>query len=256
MSAMPVVFVGHGNPMNALGGNRFFEGWADLGRRLPRPRSILCVSAHWETEGVAVTGAAEPATIHDFYGFPDELFAMRYPAPGDPALAARTIELLAGHGATVDADRGLDHGAWAVLCAMYPEADVPVVQLSLDSARPGRFHYDSGKKLAPLREEGVLIIGSGDIVHNLRYFRQGIAGALDWAQRANDEFKRRVDSRDHDALCDYGSLGPDARESVPTPEHYLPLLYVLALQRAGERVEYFNDEVVHGAVSMTSLVIT
>ncbi len=252
---MPVLFVGHGNPMNALGANRFFDGWTAVARRLPRPRAVLCISAHWETDGVAVTGTARPGTIHDFFGFPEELFAIEYPAPGEPALAARTADLLAEHGATVDPERGLDHGTWAVLCAMYPQADVPVVQLSLDSARPGRYHYDLAGKLAPLRNEGVLIVGSGDIVHNLRYFRQGVSGALDWAQRVNDEFKRRIDARDHDALCDYESLGSDARESVPTPEHYLPLLYILALQRDGEAIEYFNDEVVHGAISMTSLVI-
>lgn len=252
---MPALFVGHGNPMNAIEDNAFRRGWAEVAKRISRPKAVLCISAHWETEGVFVTGTQSPETIHDFFGFPQALFDVRYPAPGDPALARRTADLLADHDARIDPDRGLDHGAWSVLAAMYPDADIPVVQLSLDSRRPGAFHYALGQRLSPLREEGVLVLGSGDIVHNLRYFRQGIQGALDWAQRANDELKRRIEARDHAALCGFESLGADILEAIPTPEHYLPLLYILALQRDGETVQYFNDEVVHGAVSMTSFIV-
>lgn len=253
-SKMPVLFVGHGNPMNAIEHNRFHRRWERLGRELPRPRAVLCISAHWETRGLYLTAAAQPETIHDFYGFPKALFEVRYPAPGDPGLARRCAALLAGRGAELDPARGLDHGAWSVLVAMYPEADVPVVQLGLDTARPGAFHYDVARELAPLREAGVLILASGNIVHNLRLFKYHDPSPLAWAVAFEDAVKERIRARRHAELIDYARLGPDAALAIPTPEHYLPLLYALALQRDDEPAAFFNDEVT-GSLSMTSVLI-
>jgi len=248
---MPVLFLGHGSPMNAIEDNEFHRGWRALGERLPRPRAVLCVSAHWETQGVRAGAAASPETIHDFYGFPQALFDVRYRAPGDPALARRAAQLA---GAQADPERGLDHGAWGVLIAMYPDASVPVVQLSLDTTQPGAFHYALAKKLAPLRDAGILVVGSGNIVHNLGVWRPGDGRPYDWALRFDAEVRRRIDAGEHAALADYPSLGMDARMSVPTPEHYLPLLYVLALQAKGEAPAYFNDKVMT-SISMTSVLI-
>jgi 4,5-DOPA dioxygenase extradiol len=261
---LPALFIGHGSPMNAVEDNEFRRGWADVARGLPRPEAVLCVSAHWETTGVSVTAAERPVTIHDFFGFPDELFAIRYPAPGSPALARTIAGMLgdAGQSGTgdvqvaLDGERGLDHGAWSVLLAMYPDADVPVVQLGLDTSRPASFHYALARELAPLRRDGVLILGSGDIVHNLRVMDYRRPDGYDWAVRFDDEVRRRILARDHDALVDYPALGHDARLAVPTPEHYLPLLYVLAVRGAGDEVTFFNDRVVMGSVSMTSLAIS
>ncbi|MFO1515649.1 MAG: 4,5-DOPA dioxygenase extradiol [Lysobacterales bacterium] len=250
----PVLFLGHGSPMNAIEASPWRAAWADLGRRLPRPRAILCVSAHWETRGVYVTAAAAPETIHDFYGFPKALFDLRYPAPGDPALARRIAALGADLPIRCDPGRGLDHGAWSVLHVMYPQADVPVLQLSLDTRQPGPWHYALARRLAPLREEGVLIVGSGDIVHNLGLFRFHASAGLDWALRFRDEVNRRIAARDHAALADWPRLGTDAHLAIPTPEHYLPLLYALALERDDDSVETFNDDVI-SALSMTSLLI-
>lgn len=273
---LPALFIGHGSPMNAIEDNEFRRGWAGAARRFARPQAVLCVSAHWETSGVFVTAAERPATIHDFTGFPDDLFEVRYPAPGSPALARRIAGMLGGAGvghadaghavvghvatgrvqAALDGERGLDHGAWSVLLAMYPDADIPVVQLSLDTSRAASFHYALARELAPLRREGVLILGSGDIVHNLRVMDYYRPDGYDWALRFNDEARRLILARDHDALVDYQALGHDARLAVPTPEHYLPLLYVLAVRGAGDEVAFFNDRVVMGSVSMTSLVIS
>jgi len=251
---MPVLFLGHGSPMNAIEDNRWSDAWRKLGSRLPRPRAILCLSAHWETRGVYVTAAPAPETIHDFYGFPQPLFDGRYPAPGDPQLAHRIAALGGDVTIRLDPGRGLDHGSWSVLRPMYPSADIPVLQLSLDTRQPGKWHYSLARRLAPLREEGVLIVGSGDIVHNLGLFRFHEHGALDWALRFRDEANRRIATRDHAALCDWPALGRDAQLAIPTPEHYLPLLYALALQRDDDVVETFNDDVV-SALSMTSLLI-
>ena len=248
---MPALFLGHGSPMNAIEDNEFHRGWRALGQRLPRPRAVLCVSAHWETRGVYAGAADSPETIHDFYGFPQALFDVQYRAPGDPGLARRAAELA---GAQQDPDRGLDHGAWGVLIAMYPDASVPVVQLSLDTTQPGAFHYALAKKLAPLRDAGILVVGSGNIVHNLGVWRPGDGRPYDWALRFDAEVRRRIDAGDHQALADYPSLGADARLSVPTPEHYLPLLYVLALQDKGEIPAYFNYQVMT-SISMTSVLI-
>jgi len=252
---MPAAFIGHGSPMNAIEESPFRRRWAETASRMARPRAVLCVSAHWETRGVSVTGSEAPPTIHDFYGFPPELFAVRYPAPGDPALARRTAAIVRSAPVAIDDDRGLDHGAWSVLVAMYPEADVPVVQLSLDTRQTPAFHYALAKELAPLRDEGVLVLGSGNMVHNLRVVDFRLPGGYDWANRFDDLLKVLIRARDHAALASYETLGPDARLAIPTPEHYLPLLYVLALQADDEEVSLFNDETVLGSVSMTSLGI-
>jgi len=251
---MPVVFLGHGSPMNAIEDNDWRRSWQALGQRLPRPEAILCVSAHWETQGVYVSSAERPDTIHDFHGFPRALFDVRYPAPGSPALAHRVAELVQEPRVHLDSHRGLDHGAWSVLRPMFPEADIPVVQLSLSSLQPGAWHYDLAKQLAPLRDEGVLVVGTGNIVHNLRLWRQKQTEALDWAQRFDEDIADRIAEGHHEGMLGYETLGPDALLAIPTPEHYLPLLYVLALQRDGESVEFFN-EVVTSSISMRSVLI-
>jgi 4,5-DOPA dioxygenase extradiol len=250
---MPVMFVGHGNPMNAIEPNEFHRSWEELGRKLPKPKAILCISAHWETRGIYLTASPQPETIHDFYGFPKALFEVRYPAPGDPALARHTKDLLSSVDAVLDPDRGLDHGAWSVLVAMYPEADLPVVQLSLDTTRTGRFHYALAQELRPLRDEGVLILASGNIVHNLPMFSFHNPDPLDWAVHCDEVIVKRIVERDHQALMSYETLGPNAKLAVPTPEHYYPLLYALALQDEGERPSFFNSTVVR-SISMTSVL--
>jgi 4,5-DOPA dioxygenase extradiol len=241
--------------MNAIEESDFRSAWADLGRQLPRPAAILCVSAHWETRGVFVSASHAPATIHDFYGFPEALFAVRYPAPGEPSLALRIASMLASVGAGLDPERGLDHGCWSVLVAMYPEADVPVVQLSLDARQPATFHYALAKQLLPLRDAGVLVVGSGNVVHNLRLADFRLEQGYDWAVRFDSDVRARIQAGDHAALVDYSALGGDARLAIPTPEHYLPLLYALALQAPGDEVRVFNDRCVLGSISMTSVVI-
>jgi 4,5-DOPA dioxygenase extradiol len=250
---MPVLFVGHGNPMNAIERNDFHLGWAAAARRLPRPKAILCVSAHWETHGAAVTAAAVPETIHDFYGFPKALFDVRYPAPGDPGLAARVAALVTSERVRLDPGRGLDHGAWSVLVAMYPRADIPVVQLGIDTGRDGAHHLALARQLAPLRDEGVLVLGSGNIVHNLRLFDFRDPKPLGWALEADAAIRDMIAGRRHDALAAYPER-PEARLPVPTPEHYLPLLYAVALQQDGEETGFFNVAV-PGSVSMTSVLI-
>jgi 4,5-DOPA dioxygenase extradiol len=234
-----------------------------VGRALPRPKAILCVSAHWETWGTAVTAMDRPRTIHDFGGFPRALYEAQYPAPGSKWLAQETINTV--HSAEVgpDEDWGLDHGAWSVLRQMFPDADVPVVQLSLDYTRPAQYHYDLGRELAPLREKGVLILGSGNMVHNLR--RVLLRGnslsdfntpfGFDWAIEASDLLKRLIHEKNHQPLINYQSLGSAVQLAVPTPEHYLPMLYVLALQDEHEHVTLFNDVPLAGSLTMTSLLI-
>ena len=255
MTVSPVLFLGHGSPMNAIEDNAWSRAWRALGERLPRPRAILCVSAHWETPGAWLTGSAAPPTIHDFGGFPPALHRVQWPAPGDPALATRVVELLGDDvAARIDPQRGLDHGAWGVLMPMYPQADVPVVQLGIDSRRPGAWHVALARRLAPLRNEGVMLVASGDIVHNLRLFDWRDPSPLPWALRFRDRVNAVVRDGDLAALADWPALGDDARQSVPTPEHYLPLLYALALAREGDRLTFLNDDVV-GSLSMTSLLI-
>lgn len=255
---MPVLFVGHGSPMNAIEDNPWRRAWARLGAELPRPRAVLCVSAHWTTRGVAIGASPRPETIHDFYGFPPQLFAVAYPAPGDPELAGSIAGRVgdADVQLRLDPARGLDHGAWSVLRAMYPDADVPVLQLSLDLTRPGAWHYAFARRLAFLRDAGVLVLASGNVVHNLallpRYWNAPEPPA--WAVAFRDRVNALIAARDHAALCDWSSLGPDAALAIPTPEHYLPLLYALALQRADDAVATFNDDV-FATLAMTSLRI-
>ena len=249
---MPVLFIGHGSPMNAIEDNEFSRGWQSVMAAMPKPRAILCISAHWETRGAFVTAHPAPETIHDFYGFPQALFDVQYRAPGDVALAQRVAELT---GAKLDAQRGFDHGVWSVLRPMVPAADIPVVQLSLDTRQTGREHFERAQKLNPLRDEGVLILGSGNIVHNLRLMQFHADAGYAWAQRINDRLRRAIELRDHAALMDWETLDPEIRLAIPTVEHYLPLLYVVAQQKVGEPLSLFNDRVVMGSIAMTSLKI-
>ncbi len=258
---MPVLFVGHGTPMNAIEDNAFSKAWRAVGEALPRPKAILCVSAHWETRGSQVTAMEKPRTIHDFSGFPQMLFDVQYPAPGCPWLARATKDAIASAEVGLDNGWGLDHGCWSVLKHLYPKADVPVVQLSLDRTTSGPAHYALAKELALLRQQGVLILGSGNMVHNLRRVVVKADGdfnqpfGFDWAIEANALFKRLINENRHAELADYHSLGPSAQLAVPTPEHYLPLLYALALKQEHETVTYFNDQAVGGSLTMTSLII-
>ena len=240
--------------MNAIEDNAFTREWKALAERIPKPRAILCISAHWETRGVGVCAAEHPETIHDFGGFPQALFDVRYPAPGDKRLAQRVTNLLDGVPAHMTPQWGLDHGAWSVLCVMYPDADVPVVQLSLDSAQPGAFHLDLGRQLAPLRDEGVLILGSGNIVHNLRLLNLRDLAPADWALRANTVLRDRIVAKDDAALAEWRKLGADVALAVPTPEHYLPLLYVLGARRQEDKIHIFNDAVA-SSLAMTSVLV-
>lgn len=257
---MPVVFVGHGNPMNAIEDNEFSIRWRELGKSLPRPKAILCISAHWETWGALVTAMEKPRTIHDFGGFPQELFQVQYPASGSLWLAKTTKSNIKSTKVHFDQDWGLDHGCWSVLSRMYPQADIPVVQLSLDYTKQAQDHYALAQELASLRKQNVLIIGSGNIVHNLgRLALQGddfnLPFGLDWAIEANELFKKLINEDRHEELIKYQTLGKAVQLAVPTPEHYLPMLYILALKRAGETITYFNDKPVAGSLTMTSFII-
>jgi 4,5-DOPA dioxygenase extradiol len=251
----PALFVGHGNPMNALQDNAYSRGWRALGSSLSRPRAILAISAHWYVPGSRVTAVTAPRTIHDFGGFPLALFAVQYPAPGDPALAARVRDLLAPIPVALDHDWGLDHGTWSVLCHVFPDADVPVVQLSIDETQPPEFHYAAGKRLARLREEGVLVFGSGNVVHNLHAYAWGRhpVEPFEWALRFEEQVRRHLVARDHAPLVSYPMLGADARLAVPTPEHYLPLLYVIALARDDDVISFPVDGIDGGSVSMLAV---
>jgi 4,5-DOPA dioxygenase extradiol len=251
---MPALFVGHGSPMNAVDDSEFSRAWIEAGRSLPRPRAILCVSAHWETAGPQVTAMDQPRTIHDFYGFPRPLYEMHYPAPGSPGLARLTQEAVRTAQVGLDYDWGLDHGAWSVLRRLFPDADVPVVQLSLDRTQGPAFHYELGKELKLLRRKGVLIVGSGNAVHNLGLVAwQDVA--YDWALEFDDKIKQLILAGDHSALVRYDELGRAARLAVPTNEHYLPLLYALAVQDRDDQISFFADKVTMGSISMRSFRI-
>jgi len=254
---MPALFVGHGNPMNALARNAYTDGWRRLGAALPRPRAILCVSAHWYMAKVAVTAMKSPRTIHDFGGFPRELYRIEYPAPGAPELAQRIAELLDPAPVELDERWGLDHGAWSVLVHAFPEADVPVVQLSIDETKDAAQHYKTAKRLAPLREEGVLILGSGNLVHNLHAYSWGNRSIepYDWALRFENTARRRLARGDFAPLVAYESLGPDALLSAPTPDHYVPLLYVIAQRDKEERVSFPVEGFDGGSISMLTVQI-
>lgn len=253
---MPAFFIGHGSPMNGIEDNEFSRSWATLGKSLTTPKAVLCISAHWLTEGTWVTAMEHPRTIHDFYGFPQELFNVQYPAPGNLAVAKETASTITKTTVGLDHEWGLDHGTWSVVRQMFPDANIPVLQLSIDFSKPAQYHYDLGKELSALRNKGILIMGSGNMVHNLRMlnWRQPEAG-FDWAIEMNEMFKSLIGKDDHDALIDYPSLGNAAKLSIPTPDHYFPLIYTLGLKDKKESVEFFNDKLAMGSVSMTSLKI-
>jgi 4,5-DOPA dioxygenase extradiol len=256
---MPVLFVGHGSPMNAIEENEFVEGWRNLGKTIPRPKAILCVSAHWETKGTFVTAVQKPETIHDFGGFPKALYEVQYPAPGSPELAEETKRTITKTVVGLDEKWGLDHGAWSVIRRIYPEANIPVIEMSLDYSQGPHYHYELGKQLAALRNKGILIIGSGNLVHNLRMVAWDKMNepeyGFDWAIQANDKFKQLIQSGNHKELINYNALGREVQLAVPTPDHYLPLLYALALKEENEIVSFFNDKPVMGSLTMTSVRI-
>lgn len=254
---MPALFFGHGNPMHAIQKNEYTEAWARIGRELPRPRAVLIVSAHWYLPGTMVTAMERPRTIHDFGGFPRELFEVQYPAPGSVELAQRVGELLEPIDIALDQGWGLDHGTWAVLRHVYPHADVAIVQLSIDETQPAQFHYDVGRQLGALREEGILIAGSGNLVHNLHAYGWGrhVPEPYDWAVRFESGAREMMKARQHEPLINYESLGRDAMLSAPTPDHYLPLLYVLGTQREDDQVSFPVEGVDGGSISMLSVQI-
>ena len=251
---MPALFVGHGSPLNAIEDNEFSRAWMQIGRSLPRPEAVLVISAHWETDGTWVTAMPRPRTIHDFSGFPRSLYQVQYPAPGMPEMMDRLRQAVRTATVKPDLQWGLDHGSWSVLCRMFPDAYLPVVQMSIDYTQPAAFHYELGGQLKDLRNEGVLILGSGNMVHNLEVMVWQDT-AFDWAVEVDRQFTQLILSRDHRRLIDYDHLGPAARMAVPTSEHYLPLLYVLALQDDEEPVDFFAEKVTLGSVSMRSLRI-
>lgn len=252
---MPAIFFGHGSPMNALEDNVHTDSWRRLARSVPPPRAILAVSAHWLTDGTAVTAMEAPRTIHDFYGFPQALFDMRYPAPGDPVLARRVQEVLMPLPVRLDREWGLDHGVWSVLVKAWPQADVPVLQLSIDARQPASWHLELGARLAPLREEGVLLMGSGNVVHNLRAMRGGGQPPYDWAERFNDRVRGLLLEGKADRLAGYAEWGTDARLSVPSAEHFLPLLYIAGARQPDEAISIAADGIELGAISMLSAVV-
>lgn len=254
---MPAIFFGHGNPLNALQSNEWTEGWTRIGDSIPRPKAIVCVSAHWYLPATLVTATERPRTIHDFGGFPRELYEVEYPAPGDAELAARVRDLLAPVPAGLDNRWGLDHGTWSVLCHVFPGADVPVVQLSIDETQPAAFHYELARRLAPLRDEGVLVMGSGNLVHNLHTYAWGRRKVepFDWAVRFEERARELLRAGDHTPLVNYESLGADARLSAPTPDHYLPLLYVIAQRREDDEVSFPVEGFDGGSISMLTIQI-
>jgi len=256
---MPLLFLGHGNPMNAIEENQFVRGFRAMAKELPRPNAILCVSAHWETRGTRLTAMENPRTIHDFGGFPRELYEVQYPAPGSPSLASTAKDTIQQTPVELDYDWGLDHGAWSVIKHLYPEANVPIVQLSLDVLKKPQEHYELGKELASLRRKGVLVIGSGNIVHNLRMVDwrnlNTVDYAFDWAQEARTSMNNFILNDNHQALIEYNANGKAFQLAIPTPEHFLPLLYVLALKENDEAIALFNYHPVGGSLTMTSVKI-
>jgi 4,5-DOPA dioxygenase extradiol len=254
---MPALFVGHGNPMNALQRNAWTDAWRSIGRSIPRPRAVLAVSAHWYVRGTRVTAVERPETIHDFGGFPAELFQVVYPAPGDPGLAAQVAKLLAPTPVALATDWGLDHGTWSELVHIFPDASIPVVQLSIDRTQPPAFHHALGQRLGALRDDGFLVLGSGNLVHNLEAYAWGAhpVAPYDWAIRFEEQARQRMVARDHALLIDYPKLGADALLSAPTPDHYLPLLYVLGLQRETDAVQFPVTGVDGGSISMLSVQV-
>lgn len=252
---MPAIFFGHGNPMNALERNAFSKRWAKLGKTIPRPKGIVCVSAHWYLPATLVTATKTPRTIHDFGGFPKKLFEVEYPAPGSPELASRVQKLLAPLPVGRDDHWGLDHGTWSVLRHVYPDADIPIIQLSIDETQPSAFHYNIGQRLAPLREEGILVMGSGNLVHNLHAYAWGKhpAKPYDWALRFESTARELLLANDDGPLIAYENLGRDATLSVPTPDHYLPLLYVMGTRHDEDNVTFPVEGIDGGSVSMLTI---
>ncbi len=254
---MPVLFIGHGSPMNGIEDNLFSQEWNLMAREIPEPKAVLVVSAHWLTKGTGITAMDFPKTIHDFGGFPRELFEVQYKAPGSPALAKETASLIKSTEVVMDHDWGLDHGAWTVVRHMYPDANIPVLQLSIDFTKGPQYHYDLAKELYSLRKKGVLIIGSGNMVHNLRMVAwdkmQEPEYGYDWALHANDLFKKLIADGDHKALVNYEKLGREIMLAVPTPDHYFPLMYILGLKSNKDKVSFFNDKAVGGSLTMTSV---
>lgn len=254
---LPAIFFGHGNPMNALLSNPYTQAWRRIGQQTPRPKAILSISAHWFVPETGVTVSTAPKTIHDFGGFPRELYQVQYPAPGDPELARRVQSLLAPLPVGLDNSWGLDHGTWSVLKHVYPEADIPVVQLSIDERQPAAFHFELGKRLASLREEGVLIVGSGNLVHNLHTYAWGrhMPDPYDWAVRFEAEARQMMLAGEYQPLIDYEKLGREALLSIPTPDHYLPLLYVIATRQEREPVSFPVEGVDGGSISMLTVQV-
>lgn len=256
---MPVLFLGHGSPMNAIEENQFVEGFRKIGKTIPKPNAILCISAHWETKGTYVTAMQNPPTIHDFGGFPQALFDVQYPAPGSPELAKKTKEIVKTTQVGLDESWGLDHGAWSVIKHLYPDASIPAIQLSLDYYKGPQYHYELAKELNVLRQKGILIIGSGNMVHNLRMVAWNRLNepdfGFDWALETDAKMKEFILDGNHKALIDFRSQGKGFELAIPTPEHYLPLLYTLAMQDKNEKIEIFNDKAVGGSLTMTSVKI-
>ncbi|WP_240773355.1 4,5-DOPA dioxygenase extradiol [Pontibacter sp. SGAir0037] len=253
---MPAYFLGHGSPMNALEENEFTRTWQHIGQDLPKPRAILCISAHWETKGTFVTAMEAPRTIHDFYGFPRALFEVQYPAAGNKEVAELTQQLVQKTQIGLDHEWGFDHGSWSVIRHIYPQADVPLLQLSIDYSKPAVWHYELAKELSELRKKGVLIIGSGNIVHNLRTINwQQKEGGYDWAEEVNESVKNLILQDNHRPLQQFEKLGSAAALAIPTPEHYLPLLYTLGVKEEGEQVSFLNDKLLMGSLSMTSVKV-
>lgn len=253
----PVLFIGHGSPMNGIEDNEFSRTWTKYGKEIPKPKAVLVISAHWLTKGTHITAMEHPKTIHDFGGFPQALFDVQYPAPGNPSLAKATSKLVTSTTVGLDHDWGLDHGTWSVVKHMYPDADIPVLQLSIDYNQPPQYHYDLAKQLKALRNKGVLIIGSGNMVHNLRMISwekmQEANYGFDWAIEMNTIFKEKISKSDFQSLINYEKLGPAAKLAIPTPDHYYPLLYAMALQDNKDEISFFNDKMVGGSLNMTSV---
>lgn len=254
---MPVLFIGHGSPMNGIENNRFSQQWEKTARGIPTPKAIIVISAHWLTNGTFITAMDHPKTIHDFGGFPDALYQVQYPAPGNALLAGETRSLIQSTNVGLDHDWGLDHGAWTVLRRMYPDAGIPVIQLSIDYSKPAAYHYKLAGELVSLRKKGVLIIGSGNLVHNLRMIawdKMDVPNyGFDWAIEMHELFKKKITEGDHIALIQYESLSKSARLAIPTPDHYFPLMYILGLQQKNESPVFFNDQLVAGSLNMTSV---
>ena len=252
----PLLFVGHGSPMNGIEDNEFSQRWKEMGKSLPTPKAVLVISAHWFTKGTFITAMENPKTIHDFYGFPKALFDVQYPAPGSPALAAETASLVHKTKVGLDHEWGLDHGTWSIVKNMFPLANIPVLQLSIDYTQKPQYHYELAVEIAALRKKGVLIMGSGNMVHNLGIMDWKLQNdGYEWANEMNAKFKQLISAGDHHALINYEQLGSAAKLSIPTPEHYLPMLYILGLKEEKENLSFFNDKTLMGSISMTSFKV-